>query len=193
VVVASARVRPRPTAEGSAADPHAWQDVANGRAYVRAVSEALVAALPDQAPALRRRAEEYDERLAELDDWVRQQLASVPADRRVMVIPHEAFGYFGTAYGVTVLSLERVSTESEPSPRQLARLSRQIRDRHIRALFVEPMEDDRLMRQLARESGVPVAGTLYADTLSPSGGPAASYVAMVRYNVDAMVRAMREE
>lgn len=171
-------------------DPHAWQNLANGRIYVRNIARALAAADPADATGFVDRARAFDEEIASLDAWVRQQIAAVPTAKRKIITSHDAFGYFGTAYGVTFLSPVGISTESEPTAAGLGQLARQVKKEGIKALFIESMTDPRLIRQLARETGAVVGGTLYSDTLSPPGGPADTYLKMFRHNVPAMVEAM---
>jgi len=176
--------------EDGAVDPHSWQDVENVRAAVAAIAEALAAQRPDSAERFRAQAAAYDRRLAELQGWIVAQIAAIPDDRRVMVVPHDAFGYFAAAYGVKVLALQGVSSDTEPMARKLAALSQTIRAGKVTALFLEANEDSRAMRQLAAESGAAIAGQLYSDSLSPAAGPASGYEQMMRYNVTLMVKAM---
>lgn len=172
-------------------DPHAWQDLRHGQAYVRIIANGLVAADPAGEATYRRNAEAYGESLAALDAWVRQQVATVPAPRRRVVTSHDAFGYFGDAYGITFLSPQGISTEAEPSAAQVARLIRQIKADAITAVFLENMANPATLRRLAAEAGVTVGGRLYADALSAADGPAATYEAMFRHNVGLLVPAMR--
>jgi zinc/manganese transport system substrate-binding protein len=175
------------------ADPHAWQDLRLGQAYVRTIAEGLAAADPAGAETYRRNAAAYLQRLAALDEWVRQQIATVPPARRKVVTSHDAFGYFGEAYGVEFLAPQGISTAAEPSAAEVARLIRQVRAEGITAVFVENMANPVALERLAREAGVRVRGRLYADALSPPDGPAPTYEAMFRHNVGLMVPAMRGE
>ncbi|WP_370154553.1 metal ABC transporter substrate-binding protein [Ferrovibrio sp.] len=173
-------------------DPHAWQNLANGAVYARNITEALAAADPAHADAYRTRGSAYLARLKELDAWVKAQIAAVPAEKRRIITSHDAFGYFGRAYGIEFLAPVGISTDAEPSAAGVSRLIRQMRREKIRALFVENMTDQRLVRQLASETGAELGGTLYSDSLSPAGGPADTYIGMFRHNVPAMAAAMRK-
>ena len=175
-----------------ATDPHAWQDLANGRVYVHNIAEALASADPANAAGFRQRAESYDRELADLDGWVRRQISQVPAAKRKIITSHDAFGYFGRAYGIAFLAPVGLSTESEPTAAGLGRLSNQIRKEGIKALFIENMTDPRLIKTLARDTGAVVGGTVYSDSLSEDGGPADSYVKMFHHNVPAFVEAMQQ-
>lgn len=172
-------------------DPHGWQDARVAQAYVRNLAEGLVGADPAGAEFYRRNAAAYAGRLATLDGWIRAQIGTVPEPRRKVVTSHDAFGYFGAAYGVTFLAPQGISTESEPSAQQVAALIRQIRAEGITAVFVENMANPATLNRLATEAGVAIRGRLYADSLSPPGGPAATYEAMMRHNVALLVPAMR--
>ena len=175
----------------AAMDPHAWQDLRNGQIYVRNIAEGLSAIDPDGAPAYLAKAAALQASLASLDGWVRDQVQSVPEARRRVVTSHDAFGYFGAAYGIRFSAPQGVSTQDEPSAAEIARLIRQLRAQGTTALFLENMSNPALMDRLAREAGVRVRGRLYADALSPPDGPAPSYEAMFRHNIGLLVPAMR--
>lgn len=172
-------------------DPHAWQDLRLGIRYVQAIAAALGAADAANATVYATAAEAYIGRLTELDAWVRAQVAAVPEARRVVVTSHDAFGYFGAAYGIRFLAPQGVSTEAEPSAAEVGRLIRQIRSERITAVFMENMGNPATLQRLAQEAGVRVGGRLYADALSAPDGVAASYEAMFRHNVALLVPAMR--
>ena len=182
VVVASKGIAAL-TVEGNQPDPHAWQDLANGRLDVANIARALAAADPAHADEYRRHAEAYDRELAALDRDIRGQLGAFPLDRRKVITSHDAFQYFGRAYGIDFRAPVGLSTESEPSAGELATLIRQMQDEGIRALFVENITDPRLVEQLAREAGAVIGGRLYSDSLSGPNGPAPTYLDMFRHNV----------
>lgn len=197
VATASQGVTPRKMAEEGhghsheATDPHAWQDLRNGQAYAGNIAEALATADPSGADLYRRNATAFRTRLAGLDAWVREQVATVPAERRIVVTSHDAFGYFGAAYGVRFEAPQGMSTESEPSAAQVAALIRQVRAQHVTAVFIENMTNPALLERLSRDAGVRVRGELFSDSLSPADGPAPIYEAMFRHNVGLLVPAMR--
>ena len=170
-------------------DPHAWQDLDNGRLYVANIARALSAADPAHADGYRLRAEAYDGELVALDRNIRSRIDAVPTDRRKVITSHDAFLYFGRAYGIDFHAPVGLSTESEPSAGEVATLVRQMRDEGIRALFVENITDPRLVQQLAREAGAVIGGTLYSDSLSDPTGPAPTYLDMFRHNASEIARA----
>nr|WP_232478922.1 zinc ABC transporter substrate-binding protein [Roseomonas rosulenta] len=172
-------------------DPHAWQDLRFGQVYLRNIAAALAAADPGGDATYRANAGAFAARLTTLDRWVRSEVASVPEARRRVVTSHDAFGYFGAAYGIEFLAPQGVSTESEPSAAEVGRLIRQIRDQRITAVFLENMANPATLRRIAAEAAVTVGGRLFADALSGPGGPAPDYEAMFRHNVGLLVPAMR--
>jgi len=199
-IVASKGVQPltmqakdekRSAASGRAVvDPHCWQDLACGRAYVANIAEGLAAADPGQAEIYRSRAAAYTQRLAGLDRWVRDEIARVPAEKRKVITGHDAFGYFARAYGVAFHAPVGISTEDEPSAKSVAALIAQVRRDKIRAIFMENMTNPALVQQVARDSGGVIGPTLYVDALSKPDGPAPTYEAMFRHNVTALVAGM---
>ena len=175
---------------GSDADPHAWQSVANAKAYVANIREALVAADPADAELFRANAERYSAELDALDRDVRAAVAQIPPDRRKVISTHNAFGYFAAVYGIEFIAPEGVSTESEPSARDIARIIAQIKAARIPAVFLENISDPRLMRQIAAETGAKVGGTLFSDALTDEKGPCPTYIEMVRHNIKALTSAL---
>jgi len=171
-------------------DPHAWQDLGNGRLYVANVAAALAAADPGDADDFRKAAATYTAAIDAKDEWVRAELTAVPAGRRKIITSHDAFGYFGAAYGISFLAPEGVSTEAEPSAAGVARLVRQMRSEGIKIVFFENMASPKLVQALAADAGAKVGGTLYSDALSPPGGPADSYLKMFDNNVPQLKAAM---
>ena len=171
-------------------DSHCWQDVGRARRYVANIVDGLALADAANANHYRERGQLYDQRLAELDRWVKAEIAKVPAGQRRAITSHDAFGYFASAYGVQFQSPRGFTTDSEPSAKDVAALIRLVREQKIKALFVENMTNPGLVEQIARESGAVVGPRLYSDALSAPNGPAATYEAMMRHNVTALVAGM---
>ena len=171
-------------------DPHCWQDVQRVRTYVANIAKGLAEADPQNAASYRERAEAFDRRLVELDAWVKEEIAKVPADKRRAITGHDSFRYFSSAYGVKFQSPRGYNTSSEPSARDVAALIREAREHRIKALFVENMTNPGLVDQIARESGAVVGPRLYTDALSGPDGPAPTYEKMMRHNVTALVAGM---
>ena len=174
-------------------DPHAWQDVRLAIRYARNIEAGLVRADPPGGETYRARAAAYATRLEALDAWIREQVGTVPEARRVVITSHDAFGYFGAAYGVRFRAPQGMASSAEPSAQQVAALIRLIRAEHVTAVFLENIGNPATLRRLAEEAGVRIRGRLFADALSGPDGPAPTYEAMMRHNVGLMVPAMRGE
>ena len=188
VVVASRGIATR-TLEG-AIDPHAWQSVANVKIYVANIRDGLIKADPPGRSAYEATAADYLGKLDALERDVRAAIGQIPAERRKIITTHDAFGYFGAAYGLALIAPEGVSTDTEPSARDVARIITQIKREKIPALFMENIVDPRLMQQIARETGAKVGGTLYSDALSEPGGAAPTYIDMMRHNIRELSKAL---
>ncbi len=188
IVVATQGITPRK--RGSDADPHAWQSVGNAKVYVKNIRDALVAAAPADAEVFKANAERYLGELDALDREVRAEIDKIPAERRKVISTHDAFGYFADAYGVAFIAPLGVSTETEPSARDVAEIIRQVKKAGIPAVFLENFNDDRLVGRIAAETGAKIGGTLYSDALSEEKGPVPTYIAMVRHNIRALTSAL---
>ena len=171
-------------------DPHAWQDPRNVIIYADNIARALATIDPAHAEAYRQRCQTYKAELEALDSQVRSALEEIPADKRRVITSHDAFAYYGRAYGVTFLAAEGLNTDSEPSAKSLAELIRQIRREGIKALFLENISDPRLVEQVARDTGTNPGPPLYSDALSRPNGPAPTYIRMIEYNTAALKHGM---
>ncbi|MBX9825503.1 MAG: metal ABC transporter substrate-binding protein [Xanthobacteraceae bacterium] len=194
-VVASTGVAPRKAADDGhghshGADPHAWQSVVNVKLYVANIRNGLKAADPAGAAAYDTNAKAYLEKLDALEAEVKAAIGKIPADRRKIITTHDAFGYFGAAYGVQFIAPVGVSGDAEPSAKDVARIIAQVKRQKIPAVFMENISDARMMQQIARETGAKFGGTLYSDALSDAGGPAVTYIDMMRNNVTELVKAL---
>ena len=189
IVVASAGVPTRRL--GSAPDPHAWQDLVNARRYVANIRDALIAVRPGERQAFVRRAADYTTRLDAENAAIEALFAAIPRGERRVVTSHDAFGYFGAAYGIDFLAPQGVSTASDPSAAALARLVEQIRSRQVRAVFIENISDPRLVERAAEEGGATVGGKLYSDALSPPGTEADTYLKLMSHNAATIAAALR--
>jgi zinc/manganese transport system substrate-binding protein len=188
VVTASSGIAPLKL--GAEADPHAWQSVPNARIYVTGIANALAKAAPDDAEVFRTQAKAYLDKLDTLDREVRAAIAKIPPERRKVISTHDAFGYFAAEYGIQFIAPLGVSTETEPSVRDIAGIIGQIRAARIPAVFLENISDDRLIRRIAAETGAKVGGTLISDGLTGEKGPAPTYIDMVRHNIKALTSAL---
>jgi ABC-type Zn uptake system ZnuABC Zn-binding protein ZnuA len=167
-------------------DPHFWFDLQAWQIATKNVSKALIDLVgpdSDEADRIRKRTEQYLERVERLEGWVQEQLATIPKDQRVLITSHDAFGYFGRAYEIDVVAIQGISTEQEASQRDVARIVEIVRKRNAPAVFVETSVNPALIKQVARETGAEVAGPLYSDSIGKEGGPAGTFVGTVAENV----------
>jgi zinc/manganese transport system substrate-binding protein len=171
-------------------DPHAWQNVANVRIYAGNIRDALVAADPGGRAAYEAHAQAYLAALDVLETEVRITIGNIPPANRRIITTHDAFGYFAKAYGMTFIAPQGVSTEAEASSRDVARIIRQVRASKVPAVFLENISDTRLIEQIARETKARIGEKVYSDSLSEPGGPAATYIDMIRHNTRAFAAAL---
>ena len=173
-----------------ATDPHAWNSLRNGTIYVRNIANAMGKVLPEHDRSIAAKGQAYIAALETLDAETRARLAMLPVDRRTVVTAHDAFGYLADAYDLTFLAPQGIDTKSEPSARDLAILIEQLRTQTVAALFVENIANSALVRQISDETGITIGGRLFSDALSERGGPATSYLEMLRHNLGALLDAL---
>lgn len=193
IVVATTGVKSRKADDDHGhgdADPHAWQSVPNAKIYLANIRDGLIAADPAGKTTYEGNATAYLARLDALDAEVKAAIEKIPADRRRIITTHDAFGYFAAAYGVTFIAPQSVSTESEVSARDVAKIITQIRKQKIPAVFLENVTDDRLLKRIGAESGARIGGTLYSDALTDEKGAAPTYIDMMRHNVTQLADAL---
>jgi zinc/manganese transport system substrate-binding protein len=174
----------------AAIDQHAWLDPRNGIVYVRNIGEALARLDPAGAADYRAHAAAYSRQIQEVDGWARREFTEVPAGKRRALASHDSLQYIAAAYGITLLAVNGWTNKSEPSAAELARLARQIRAEHVKALFLDSITDPRTMQRIAAETGAMIGGTLYGDSLSPAPGEADSYIRMLRHDVSILKAGM---
>ncbi|MCW2282714.1 zinc/manganese transport system substrate-binding protein [Rhodoblastus acidophilus] len=171
-------------------DPHAWQSVANAKIYAVNIRDGLSAADPADAAYFKARAEDFLARLDATEAKVRADVAQIPEKNRRIVTTHDAFGYFAAAYGFEFLAPQGISTDSEPSAKDIAALIAQIKREKIPAVFLENISDPRLMKRIGEESGAKIGGDLFSDALSANDGPAPTYIDMMNHNMDELKKAL---
>ncbi|MDQ0455121.1 metal ABC transporter substrate-binding protein [Rhizobium paknamense] len=173
-------------------DPHVWNSPVNVKIWVANIEKALSAADPADAKDFQANAEKYNKLLDELNTYAHSKFDKVPAEERKILTSHDAFGYFGREYNVSFLSPVGVSTESEASAADVAKLIEQIKAEKVKTYFFENSNDPRLVRQIAKATGAKDGGELYVESLSDKKGPAPTYEKMFRYNVEQLSKAMQK-
>lgn len=179
-------------------DPHVWMDVGGWMQAVDVVAEALAAFDPPNGDFYRANAASYLKKMKALDDYARQAMASIPQAQRVLVTAHDAFGYMGRAYGLEVMGIQGLSTESEAGLKDINRIVDELVRRKIPAVFVESSVSDKNVRALiegaaSRGHTVKIGGELFSDAMGPAGTYEGSYIGMIDHNVTAITRALGGE
>mgnify|MGYP002662397875 FL=1 len=166
-------------------DPHVWNDPVLMQRYAANVAIALIKADPAGSRYYQQRFKDYQNVLNQLNNYANQQFGAVAPAKRKVLTGHDSFAYLGKRYQVKFISPQGVSSEAEPSARQIAAIIRQIKAENVKAVFTENIKDGRMIARIAKETGVKVSGGLYADALS-SSAPAGTYADIFRYNVRVM-------
>ncbi|PBB96221.1 zinc ABC transporter substrate-binding protein AztC [Mesorhizobium sp. WSM3862] len=165
-------------------DPHAFQSIANAKIYVKNIADAFCAADSAGCDSYKANAAAYTQKLGALEGEVTAAIQAIPEAKRVVITSHDAFGYFEHAYGLAFLAPQGISTDSEPSAADVAKLVNQVKQDKAAAIFIENITNPRLIEQIASETGIKVGGTLYSDALSPPDGPASTYIDMMHNNIE---------
>lgn len=183
------------TGSGGAYDPHIWNDPALWSMVVATIRDTLVTADPDHATDYEANAERYLAEIADTDTYVREQIDSIPPERRIMITAHDAFGYFARSYGLEVRGLQGISTESEASTADVQQLASYIVEKQVPAIFVETSVSPRTIESVqaaVRAQGfeVQIGGSLFSDALGEAGHEAETYTGMLRYNARTLAEAL---
>ncbi len=177
-------------------DPHVWFDVSLWTSVVEAVRDGLAERDPEHAAQYRQRADRYRSELAAVDEEIRQRIAEIPAERRVLVTSHDAFRYFGRAYGMDVVGIQGISTADEATTGDIDRVAATVADRGVRSVFVESSVSRQTLDAViaaARSRGSPIAvgGELFSDAAGAAGTAEGSYIGMLRANTERIVAGLR--
>lgn len=173
-------------------DPHVWTDPNNVLVWVASIQNTLSELDPDNAATYQANADQYGQELQQLDAWIREQVAQIPPENREIITDHLVFGYFADEYGFTQVGaiLPGYSTLAEPSAQELAQTEDAIRDLGVKALFVGETVNSQVAKQVALDTGLQLV-FLNTGSLSEEGGQADSYLDYIRYNVEAIVNALK--
>jgi manganese/zinc/iron transport system substrate-binding protein len=176
-------------------DPHLWMDVSLWAQTIPAIADQLVALLPDCGPAIAANAAAYQAELAALHGWTRDAIASIPEDQRILVTAHDAFAYYGRAYGIEVAGIQGISTQSEAAIADIRQTADLIVERGVPAIFVESTINPRTIQaviEAARQAGqeVEIGGELYSDAMGDPGTPGGTYIGMIHSNTASITSAL---
>lgn len=171
-------------------DPHAWQAIPNVEIYIKNIAAAFCKIDQQSCLSYNKNAHAYLQKLQTMQEKLKIKIATIPKDQRIIITSHDAFGYFAQEYGFTILAPQNASKETEATAADVAKLIKQIKTNKATALFVENISNPRLIKQIAEETGLKIGGTLYSDALSNENGPAATYLDMIKHNVNTIIDAI---
>ena len=172
-------------------DPHAWFNVLNVKVYADNIAKGLSDIDPANKDYYKKNAEEYKAKLDELDSWIKTEIAKIPQDKRVLITSHDAFRYFGKAYGLDVRGLQGISTEAKIRTEDVAKLIDLIKEKKLKSVFIETSVNPKVLEQISSETGATVGGTLFSDSIGNEGTPEGEYIGAVKHNVNAIVNALK--
>ena len=178
---------------GKETDPHAWQSFHNIRLYVQNISQMLIQLRPQYSEVLTKRQQKYLDSLNDLEINLKEQLVKIPVSKRIVVTSHDAFGYLGREFKIQFLAPLGLSLEVEASAEDVATIIDQIREQNVKALFVENINNPRLLELISAETNVSIGGRLYSDALSEVKGPAGTYLKMMRHNIESLITVLSTE
>lgn len=174
-------------------DPHLWHDPANLLIYITNVEKALCKHLPAMAATIRANARHLRAEAMHMHHTLKKMFDSLPSAQRTVITTHDAFWYFGRAFGITFEAPIGISTEAEPTAADVKRLIDHIKAHKLKAVFIENLSLPRVVEQIAAEAHIPIRGTLYADSLSKPSGPAPTTLAMIEHNARLIYEALKDE
>ncbi len=172
-------------------DPHAWQSFKNIRIYIDNISGELINLMPEHEKYFVLRRDNYLKKLFKLEMNLSNQLSNIPIKKRIVITSHDAFGYLGREFNIQFLAPLGLSLDAEASAEDVAKIINQIKEKKVTALFMENINNPKLLKAISIESGIPVGGKLYSDALSEIGGPAETYIDMMRHNVRSLIEAFK--
>ena len=195
VVVASEGLSPTPDPSGEHpdGDPHMWMNPLNVIHYVENIRDGLSKIDPAGKDVYAANADAYISKLKDLDQWVKNEVAQVPAEKRLLVTNHDALGYFAQAYDFKIVGavIPSVTTEASPSAQQMAALIETIKSSGAPAIFLDVGENQKLAQQIGSESGAKIVTDLYVESISTSDGSAPTYIDMIKHDVSVIVDALK--
>ncbi len=174
-------------------DPHAWMDATNGIVYAENIKKALIDLMPDHKADFENNFNKYKKELEETHQYILNQINKIPDDKRIVITSHDAFQYFGKAYGLTLESVMGISTEEDVQTSTMIALGKLIEEKNVPAVFIESTINPKLLKQFAKDKGIHIGGELFADSLGEPETPAGTYTGMLKYNTDVIVGGLTKE
>jgi manganese/zinc/iron transport system substrate-binding protein len=172
-------------------DPHAWFDVKNVKTYSDNIAKGLIEADPKNKEFYETNLKEYQLQLDSLDIWIKEQISTIPESQRILITSHDAFRYFGKAYGMEVKGLQGISTEAKIRTEDLKDLIDYVKLKDLKSVFIESSVNPKLLEQISSETNAKIGGTLYSDSIGNEGTPEGTYIGAVKHNVNTVVNALK--
>lgn len=173
-------------------DPHAWFNVANVKTYAQNIAAALTGTDKANESYYKQNLDSYIKKLDSLDLWIKTEIQKIPEEKRVLITSHDAFRYFGKAYGLEVRGLQGISTEAKAQTEDVKKLVDLIKERKLNSVFIETSVNPKLLEEISRETGATVGGTLYSDSVGDEGTFEGTYIGAVTHNVNTIVNALKK-
>ena len=174
-------------------DPHAWMDASYGLIYLENIKNALVNFDPDNKEMYEFNHGVYKRQLEDMDKYIFEQVKKIPEKHRVLITSHDAFQYFGRRYGIQLESVIGISTDAEAQTSDIIRLNKVIRESGVPSVFIETTVNPKLLKRIAEDNNVAIGGSLYSDSIGDKDSPAPTYLDMLKYNTDTIVKALSQE
>ena len=173
-------------------DPHAWLNIENGVIYAKNVAKQLIAKDPEHKDVYQKNVDKYVAELEKLDKDAKERLAKIPQEKKLIVTSEGCFKYFSKAYGVPSAYIWEINTEEEGTPEQTTRLVEILKKSKVPSLFVESSVDDRPMKTVSQESGIPIYSTIFTDSIADKGKDGDSYLSMMKWNLTKIIEGLEK-
>lgn len=172
-------------------DPHAWFNAEYVKTYAENITNGLTSIDKKNEEFYKKNLEEYKIKLDSLNGWIKEQIETLPQEKRVLITSHDAFRYFGEAYGFEVKGLQGISTEAKVQTEDVKKLIDLIKERNLKSVFIETSVNPKLLEEISKETGAIVGGTLFSDSVGDEGKPEGTYIGAVKHNVNTIVNALK--
>ncbi|MFK7775118.1 MAG: metal ABC transporter solute-binding protein, Zn/Mn family [Saprospiraceae bacterium] len=174
----------------NSADPHAWMNASNGIIYAENIKNAMVEYDAANKDFYEKNFEAYRKKLQELDQYIQDQIKTIPEQQRILITSHDAFQYYGRKYGIRLESILGTSTDAQAQTSDYTKVDKVIRESGVPAVFIESTVNPKMLQQLASSNDITIGGSLFSDSIGNKDSDAPSYLAMLKYNTDVIVKAL---
>lgn len=174
----------------NSADPHAWMNASNGIIYAENIKNAMVVYDAANKDFYEKNFEAYRKKLQDLDRYIQEQIKTIPEQQRILITSHDAFQYYGRKYGIRLESILGTSTDAQAQTSDYTKVDKVIRESGVPAVFIESTVNPKMLQQLASSNDITIGGSLFSDSIGNKNSDAPSYLAMLKYNTDVIVKAL---